>query len=236
VDTNDPENEHVVLRVKGIVKKIFQTSSKAVLMGFVGEDLKKKIIITNQLDKPVHITGIYWDKNTDDALKEKLGTKLEEIEKGKKYAVTFDDKEQFKTGNYSGALVLKTDFEKAKVRKIHVRVVVTAEVMVYPDKLILPDMLIPEGTTRSFNKVIKIVSTRGDSLKILKVVPSNENIVTNVKELKPGKSFRCTLSIRPESKTGEYHGSLTFFTNYTNYKEIKVEILGKVKVIPAERR
>ena len=236
MDTNDPENQHVVLRVKGVVKKVFQTSSQAALMGFVGEDLKKKIVITNQLDMPVHIKSIYWDENTDDVLKEKLGTKLEEIEKGRKYAVTFDDKEQIKTGNHSGALVLKTDFEKAKIRKIHVRVTVTAEVMVYPDNLILPEMLIPEGTTRSFSKVIKIVSTRGDSLKILKVVPSRENIVTKVKELKPGKSFRCTLTIRPESKTGKYHEFLTFYTNYTNYKEIKVEIIGKVKVIPADRR
>ena len=80
--------------------------------------------------------------------------------------------------------------------------------------------------------MLKIVATRGDSLKILKVVPSREDIVTNVKELTPGKSYRCTVAIRPECKTGEYRGYLTFFTNYTNYEEIKVEILGKVKVIP----
>ncbi len=92
-------------------------------------------------------------------------------------------------------------------------------------------MLIPEGTTRSFNKIVQIMATRGDSLKILKVVSSREDIVTNIQEVKPGKMFRCKLTNRPESKMGEYKGFLTFFTNYTGYEEIKVEILGRVKVI-----
>jgi hypothetical protein len=45
--------------------------------------------------------------------------------------------------------------------------------------------------------------------------------------------FRCNLTIRPESKIGEYRGYLTFFTNYTGYEEIKVEVLGRVRVTPA---
>ena len=233
VDTNDSENAQVILKVKGNVIQVFKASKRVSLTGFVGEDLKMKAVFTNQLDTPIRITGVEWGKGTHDALKRKLETKLEEIEKGKKYAITFDDREQFETGNYAGFLILKTDFEEVKEKKINVRVMVNEEVRAYPNKLLLPEMLVPEGTTRSFNKVVKIVATRGDSLKILKVVSSREDIVTNIKEVKPGKMFRCTLTIRPESKMGEYRGFLTFFTNYTGYEEIKVEILGRVKVIPA---
>jgi len=223
----------VVLKVKGNVKTIFKLSRPVSITGFIGENLKLKTVVTNLLVEPIHIEDLYWDESADEALKEKLGAQLEVIEEGKKYAIVFDDKEPFEPGTYSGAFIVKTDFDKVEEKRINVRVVINAEVRAYPERLILPEMLVPEGTTRSFNKLVRIVAMRGDSLKILKVVPSREDIVTNVKEVRPGRMYRCKLTIRPESKTGEYHGYLTFFTNYENYEEIKVEILGSVRIIPA---
>ncbi len=228
--TNDPENPRVGITLKGKVKKVFQLSQPLALSGFIGEDFSIKAILENKLDQPVHITGVGWSESTDENIKNNLEVKLEAVEEGRKYSITVDDKDRFTKGSYHGALVLKTDFDKVKEKTVDVRVLVHAEVQLYPEKLLLPEMVVPQGATKSFQKVVTIIVKKGDSLKIKDVVPSREDIVTTLTEVKPGKAFRCKLTIRPESRDGEYKGSIKFITNYPGYEEVEVEILGRVRV------
>lgn len=200
----------------------------------MGEDFKAKTILEAQIDRPVHIKGLEWSEDSDEIIKKNLKVDLEVIENGKKYAVTVDDKEPFETGNYHGILLAKTDFEEVPEKSIDVRILVNAEIQFYPNRLLLPEMSIPEGTTKSFEKVVTIIAKKGDSLRIKEVIPSREDIVTTVTEIKPGKAYRCKLTIRPESKMGEYRGTLKFVTNYPGYEEVVIEIIGRVNVIPAK--
>lgn len=228
--SNDPENPRVAITMKGKVKKVFQLSQPLALSGFIGEDFGVKAMLENKLEQPVHITGVDWSESTDENIKKNLEVKLEAVEEGRKYSVTVEDKKEFTKGSYHGTLILQTDFDKVREKTLDVRVLVHAEVQLYPERLLLPEMVVPRGATKSFQKVVTIIAKKGDSLKIREVVPSREDIVTTLTEVKPGKAYRCKLTIRPESRDGEYKGSIKFITNYPGYEEIEVEILGRVRV------
>jgi hypothetical protein len=104
-------------------------------------------------------------------------------------------------------------------------------VEVHPKTIIMREMIVDEGTSKSFDKRITIIAARADSLKILKVEPDREDITVNVQEIVPGKSYRCTVRIRPPSKTGRYLGTLTVHTNYPGYEEMEVNITGTVRAM-----
>jgi hypothetical protein len=174
---------------------------------------------------------MHWLDDTDEMLKNNLMVNVEPVEEGQVYSIEVEGKESFETGQYFGNLVLKTDFEGVPEKIVRVRVLVNSDIETYPKRVLLPDMLVPEGTSRSFRKVITILAKRGDSLKVKKVIPSRDDIAVNLREVREGKAYRCKITIRPETRDGDYRGKLTFLTNYEGYEKVEVEILGHVKVV-----
>ncbi|MFO7914801.1 MAG: hypothetical protein R6U43_03815 [Candidatus Krumholzibacteriales bacterium] len=232
--TNDTENEKVTLSVSGDVKEVFGLSNSLHISGFLKEPISKKIQLSNKLDTPIHITGMEWREDSDSMLNKRLMVNVEPVEEGQTYSVTVKGKEEFDTGHYFGNLILKTDFEPVPEKVLRVRVLINADIETYPKRVLLPDMLVPEGTSRSFNKVITILAKRGDSLVVRDAVPSRSDIAVNLREVREGKAYRCKLTIRPETRDAEYRAKITFITNYENYEEVEVEILGRVKVVKNE--
>ncbi|HSG27835.1 MAG TPA: hypothetical protein VLA34_05090 [Candidatus Krumholzibacterium sp.] len=232
VTTNDEKNPKVVLKVTGTVKKVFDFTKSLSISGFADEDLAVETVITNQLTEPVNITGWHWsDKSREyDFLAEHIGVKLETIEKGRQYRLSTWGKKAVPAGQYNGDIVLETDFPNLPEKKFTFRMVITPEVQVHPSTVIMREMMVREGTSKSFEKVVSLIAARGDSLKILEVIPSRDDIAVNVQEVRPGKAFSCKLSIRPPSVAGKYEGSITFRTNYPGYEEIVAEIRGTVRV------
>ena len=237
VTTNDPENERILLSLAGDVVKVFETSSEIAVTGFSDDDLKKEVILTNTLDRPIHLSGYRWSETTRSSpeLDDKLGVLLETIEKGRKYRLKVWNKERLDPGHYLGDLFLKSDFEGLGEKKVMVRFTVTPDVEVHPKTVIMREMIVDEGTSKSFDKKITIIAARADSLKILKIVPDREDITVNVQEIVPGKSFRCTIRLRPPTETGRYLGMLKIYTNYPGYEEIPVNITGTVRVMSLKK-
>ena len=229
--TNDAANNKVTLRVSGDVKEVFSLSPPLHISGFLKEPINKKMQLSNKLDTPIHITGMEWKEDSDDILKDRLTVNIQPVEEGRTYSITVKSKENFDTGHYFGNLILKTDFEPVPEKVVRVRVLVNADIETYPKRVLLPDMLVPEGTSRSFNKVITILAKRGDSLVVKDAIPSRSDIAVNLREVRKGKAYRCKLTIRPDTRDSEYRGKITFITNYKNYEEMDVEILGRVKVV-----
>jgi len=210
---------------------VFNLSTPLHISGFKKEPIEKKVQLTNKMEQPIHITGMHWKKDTDDMLKNSLLVNIEPLTEGEVYSITARAKEHFETGHYFGTLILNTDFEGVPEKVIRVRVLVNSDIETYPKKVLIPDMLVPEGTSRSFKKVITILAKRGDSLKVSRVIPSRDDIAVNLREVREGKAYRCKITIRPETENSDYKGKLTFITNYENYEEVEVEILGRVKVV-----
>lgn len=233
VTTNDPENEKVVLNVSGDVTKVFDVSSDIAVVGFSDEDMKKEVILTNLLDRPVHLTGYRWSdvKWNTPGVEDKVGVELRTIERGRKYGLKVWNKEKLGPGHYISDLFLETDFEEMGEKKLLVRFTVTPDVEVHPRSVIMREMMVEEGTSKSFEKKITIIAARADSLKILKIEPDRDDITTSIQEIVPGKSFRCTVQVRPTSKTARYVGNLNIFTNYPGYEVLQVSISGTVRAV-----
>jgi hypothetical protein len=113
---------------------------------------------------------------------------------------------------------------------------VTPDVSIQPERLFFGEMRVTEGISKSFDRMFSIVATRGDSLKVLKVVPENEMVTVALEEVKPGKAYKCTVRVRPELKNGPFRSTIKVYTNYKGYEELTVYLQGTVHVVKATKK
>jgi hypothetical protein len=243
VKTNDPANAQFVLTITGTVKKTFEFSREMRWTGFVDDQFKFEVEVTNLLPTPVGITGARWaDDVAAKGLQDKIGIKLETIEKGKKYRIKLLKKKDLAPENIVANIVLTTDFPKIKEKSVPMSIIIQKEVEIYPDRLYFGEMIIPPGATKAFDRTFNIVAARGDSLKILKVVPNRDDMTVKIQELQPGKSFRGTVWIRPSSRLGQYAGSVKIYTNNPKEPEMILDVVGSIRVgeaaegVPEEKK
>ncbi|UCF06823.1 MAG: hypothetical protein JSV33_07310 [bacterium] len=231
VKTNDPENSRLVLSIMGDIKKVFDVSKPLSISGFKDEKLKLETIVSNLLTEKIHIKDARWSvksKGTKE-FEERIGFKLKTVKKGEKYQITVWNKKDLPPGHYMADLVLTTDFDRLKEKSIPVRITITPDVEVHPKTLHLGEMMVPEGTSRSFDRTFRVIATRGDSLKVLRVIPDTEDITINIKEIHPGKSYQGTIRVRPPKMVGRYNSSFKIITNYPGYEELDVFVKGVVR-------
>lgn len=230
VSTNDPDTPRLVLYVGGSVKKVFEFSGQLAMSGFRDEEMRGETILTNLLDEPISIKGWSWDeKATTAGIEEKIGIKLDVVEQGRKYKISAWKKPGVEPEHYRGEIVLETDYPALKEKKVGVRMTVTPDVEVHPNKIYFGEMVVRDGVTKSFNRQIRIIAARSDTLKILKVVPDSDEITVKIQEVQAGKVYKGTVSVRPPSKVGVYQGSIKIYTNYPGYEELSVVIAGAVR-------
>ncbi len=231
VRTNDPDNAQFDLAVQGTVKKALDFSREMRWSGFVDDQFKFEVEITNLLDTPVNITGARWgDDAAARGLQERIGIKVETIEKGKKYRLKLWKKKDLVAENLAANIVLTTDFPKIKEKSVQMSILIQKDVDIYPERLFFGEMVIPPGATKAFDKVFTIVGVRGDSLKILRAVPNRDDMSVRIQELQPGKQFRGTVWIRPSSRLGQYAGSIRIYTNNPKQREIILDVVGSIRV------
>ncbi|MDD4857758.1 MAG: DUF1573 domain-containing protein, partial [Candidatus Krumholzibacteria bacterium] len=136
VRTNDTEHAQFDLAVMGTVTKVFDFSRELRWAGFTDEDPKLDCVITNLLKTPVNILGVHWtDEGDGKQLDEKIGIKVETIEKGKRYRLVTWQKGNLQPGNLSGGIALVTDFPKVKERISPVAITVMGDVELHRKKL-----------------------------------------------------------------------------------------------------
>ena len=231
VVTNDPENKRLSLKVVGTVKQVFQPSGTLFMSGFQDESISGEITLENMLDKPIHITEWQWDDRAKESgIDKSVGVKLEEIEKGKNYRVSAWKKPGAEPEMYRGEIVLSTDFPDLPEKKIPVRLTISRDVEVHPNKVYLGEMVVPEGTSKSFDRQFRIIAARGDTLKVLGIEPDREDITVKIQEIQPGKVYKGTVRVRPPSSMGNFEGTIKIKTNYPGYEEITLLVAGRVRL------
>ncbi len=231
VRTNEPSNSQFVLAATGTVKRAFEFSREMRWSGFVDDKFSFETVVTSLLDKPVNITAVRWsDETAAKGLVDKIGLKVETIEKGKKFRIKMWQKKALAPENVVANVILTTDYPKIKEKSMPMSIIVQKDVEVYPDRLYFGEMVIPAGATKAFDRTFNIVAARGDSLKILGAVPNRDDMTVKIQELQPGKSFRGTVWIRPSSRLGQYAGSVKIRTNNPRFPEIVLDIVGSIRV------
>jgi hypothetical protein len=232
VKTNDPEHSKIILTVTGFIKEVLGVSKTISVTGFQGENIREEAIITRKTDDNVKILGYHWSDKSKDLkeFQDAVGVKITPIENDTKYKLEIWLKKDLKPKQYLADLYLETDFDKLPEKKITVRLYIMKDVEFHPSQVYMREMVIPHGTTKSFDKIVSVIASRGDSLKILDIIPSDETITYNIKEVRPGKAFTCRFQVRPPTEPGRYTASLKFLTNYPGYEEVEVPIRGMVRV------
>jgi hypothetical protein len=231
VRTNEPNNAQFVLAATGTVKRAFEFSREMRWSGFVDDKLAFETVVTSLLDKPVNITAVRWsDETAAQGLVDKIGLKVETIEKGKKFRIKMWQKKALAPESVVANVILTTDYPKIKEKSVPMSIIVQKDVEIYPDRLYFGEMVIPAGATKAFDRTFNIVAVRGDSLKILGAVPNRDDMTVKIQELQPGKSFRGTVWIRPSSRLGQYAGSVKIRTNNPRFPEIVLDIVGSIRV------
>lgn len=231
VITNDPDNKRLSFKVTGVVKQVFDPTGQLFMSGFEDESIKGEMVLENKLDTLIHITGWEWDgRAKDSGIGKNVGVKLEEIEKGKKYRVTAWKKPEAAPEMYRGEIVLSTDFPGLPEKKISVRLTISRDVEVHPNKVYLGEMVVPEGTSMSFDRQFRIIAARGDSLKVLSAEPDRTDITVKIQEIQAGKVYKGTVRVRPPSKLGNFEGTIKIKTNYAGYEEIILLVGGRVRL------
>jgi len=204
---------------------------RLVQAGFADEDFKIESIITNVLEIPVNITSVKWaEASKAKGLDQKIGTKLETIEKGKKYRLKVWRKKPLDPDNFMADLILTTDHPKLQEKIVKVSLSIANDVELHPQTLYFGELVLPPGTTKTFDRTFNIIAARGDSLKVLKIVPSRDDMTVKVQEIQAGKSYRGTVWVRPTSRIGQYAGSIKIYTNYPKYNEMTLNVIGSVRV------
>jgi hypothetical protein len=231
VVTNDPENSKLTFKVGGTVKQVFNLSGQLFISGFQDESIKGEMTLENMLDEPIHITGWRWeDKAKEDGIDRNIGIELEEVEKGRKYRLKAWKAPEAEPAMHRGEIVLTTDFPDLPEKKIPVRLTISRDVEVHPNKVYLGEMVVPEGSSMSFDRQFRIIAARGDSLKILGAEPDREDITVKIQEIQAGKVFKGTVRVRPPSQMGNYDGTVKIKTNYSGYEEITLYVGGRVRL------
>jgi hypothetical protein len=231
VVTNDPDNRKLTFKVGGTVKQVFGMSGQLMMSGFQDESIEGELILENKLENPIHISGWKWnEKDKDNEIKNNVDVKLEEIEKGRKYRIIAWKKPYAEPKMYRGEIVLSTDFPSLPEKKIQIRLTISRDVEVHPNRLYLGEMVVPEGTSKSFDRQFRIIAARGDTLEILGVEPNSEDITVKIQEIQAGKVYKGTVRVRPPSQLGNFEGSVKIKTNYSGYEEITLLVGGRVRL------
>jgi hypothetical protein len=230
VTSNDQENRKAKLTVAANVKKVFEVSKRLYFTGFIDDPLELEAEVTNLIDEPIRIVDYYWSNASRDREKyiDKLNVTIDEIETGKKYALLIKRIDEIEPGRYMGTLALKTNSLKLKEKKVHVVLTINAAVNASPKVLLCGEMKIGKGEEGIYEKRFKITTMRGDSLKVLKVIPSRDDIEVDIEELQPGRIYQGTATIRPTKSERKYQASIKIYTNYRGGEELEVTLRGKV--------
>lgn len=231
VVTNDPEKKKLILKLSGNVKQVFSTSGQLFMSGFNDEAIRVDMTLENKLEEPIHITGWQWDENAKESgIDRNVGIDMKEVERGRTYRLTAWKKAGSEPAMYRGEIVLATDFAGMPEKKVPVRLTISRDVEVHPNKVYLGEMVVPEGSSKSFDREFRVIATRGDSLEILGAEPDREDITVKIQEVQAGKVYKGTIRTRPPSKMGNYEGSITIRTNYPGYEEIILYVGGRVRL------
>jgi len=230
VRTNDPDNAQFALAVQGTVKKTFQFSGEMRWSGFFKEKMIFENLITSMLPTPINITSVRWGADGKaKGLDEKIGLKIKTVERGVKYRLTIWSKKELPPGSFTAEIILATDHPKIGEKAVAMTVIVQKDVDIRPDRIYTQEMVVPAGYMKAFDHTFDIVAARGDSLKILKAVPSRGDMTVKIEEIERGRLFRGTITVRPKSTMVQYLGSVRVYTNYPGYRELTVGLVGNVR-------
>ena len=229
ISSNDPQHPTLRIKLKGEVKNYISVvpSPALYLTGFEGEILSKSLKIINHQDSPLNITHI--ESNIDD----KIEYELKPLVEGKEYELmvkTLKGPE----GRSRGKIIVTTNSEKKPKFEIRVSVNFRDELTVSPTTLYFGNINTTPKPGKppaelNLTKSLSVKKERGDPVKIEKLIPSSNLILTKVETKLEGKRYDIIVTLdKDKLKKGSIKETLEIHTNYKKRPVVKITLKGKV--------
>ena len=200
LETNDPERPRVSIKVKGIVKKVYEAKPiDRITFGRISRDevASQTVELRNNMENPVPLKL----KQSDTALPFEVA--LVEVEAGKVYKLTVTTKPPLELGSNSANIELETGLEKFPSITIPASAYIAPQVFVRPSRLFVSPQI-----TQSFQRTVRVHYQTATPVQIkeIKTIPADLIKIEMLPSTEPKNpqarthyhEFRVTLPAGPE--------------------------------------
>ena len=229
VQTNDPENLKISLKVKGIVKEAVVCQPDRLNFGKIvqGDTQTRQITVTAGEDEKAKVKSV-------ESLSEYLETDLSKNPEGEGYIVDVTLSPKAPRGRLTGQLKINTDNEHAKVITVTVNANITGEIVFTPDRvtLIIQKGEEFEGTPLNVHK------ERKGAFTITKIDCDLEHVTTQIQTVEQGRRYKVQLNATDRVDIGRQSGTITLHTDSADDPEVKVPLTlivrGNLTLVPEQ--
>lgn len=226
VQTDDPANAEIALTMKAEVKvPIYLSSSFVYLMANKDETVSREVEIRAELDKPLTLEPVVFD------LDKIVQYKMEEIEKGRKFKLTFTTTPET-PGTFQGVLKLKTNYpERPEIAlRIRGRIAGRQESLAAPPVRMSKRFVLLQGDEGS--QLTDSIDLEAGLDKPLTLTPTTFNlegkVAYRIEELEKNRKYRVHFTATPQS-SDRFGGFLLLKTNYAEMPQVILQIRGMVR-------
>jgi hypothetical protein len=226
LETNDPRQQRVTIRVKGEVKHLFEAKPQhRITFGRIERDeiATQSIELRNNMEEKVFLKLKAFEEPPP------FEVELEEVEPGVFYKLSATTKPPLKLGSNSTTIVLETGLEKFPTITIPASVYIAPRVAVTQ-----PRLLVTPQVKKRFWRLVQVTYTADKPVEIREIRSSHPDLIKA--ELEPSqppvrpnsltRSHRIRVSLPPFAEMPEEGAQLEIFTDDPSpeYQKLVVEI------------
>lgn len=215
VHTNIPApNNTVGLQIKGTVWNMVEVEPRAATFGKLTGIAERKLIVTNNSDKPAELSDIQSNSPMF-----KAETRV--IEPGKKFELIVTAQSSG-SGQASGKITMSTGLKDHPTLEVFANAYVPPVVEIQPRRVTLP----PAAPGKELKRRVFVRNNVSEiPLKITDLKSSNPEIKLSIEEHKPGTEFQIVLDFPDGYQAPPGGDQLTFSTSASSMPTAQIPIL-----------
>ena len=230
VTTNDASKNPVVLQLKAeiVTAVAVEPGDSVSLQGKVGALKPTEVTVSSTQGKPFDILAVKSDPSLAVTVRAAAGqnggpgkARGKAVASGSsRYVVTITPKETVPVGRTVAAVTLTTTHPEAESIPVQVVLVVSGDVRVSPETLVLDP--------RATDNHVKISKGGREILKILGVESSDPDFVPSVRTVVNGREYEVVVKYVGQPNRGLRRTSITVKTNDRHQRSIVIPVVGAV--------
>ncbi len=230
VYSNDPKHPQIRLAVKAHVKVPISVHPRGVMLdGFVGDEIKQVVTIRAHEEQPLTLESAQL------SLPKKVAYELKSVEEGRLYQLILRNISEKEEDKYSGSVTLKTNYPQQPEIIVVFLGYIKGNLQCTPGtinfgRIDTAQMEKQKQEESPYQRSVMVTLHQGENLKIEKIEINAAMFETQVKEIKPGKSYRIDVILQPEKlPKGIVNEKMKVYTNFKN-NPVKVISIGVEKI------
>jgi thiol-disulfide isomerase/thioredoxin len=218
IETNDPQNERVILRLAGVCKRYIDVEPRNAHFGRVEPNRRgyQRIIrLTNNTDTPLSLEVL------PHAAEEEVSVDIVPVQTGKKYEIRFSLKMPLPPGTFREKIQIATNIEAEPTIEVTVNATMPARVDVTPSPLYF---LSPNAQSVSGTRSVELINYGTNPVRVTNTSIDNEEISLTTRELDPGRRYKVDVSIPSSVEFWAAGFTLTVETDDPEFPKFEIPV------------